>query len=291
MSDPTSLIAEAEKLSKPQSGFFSFLGGSSSSRLEDASDLYVQAANTYRLRKDFLQAGQQFLRAAELQKKLNSHNDVANHLIEAYKCFKSVSPHDAIDALLQAIHIFLTQNGQFRRAANFQMDLSELYEAVGDFNSATENYEKAGDYFSTDQAEALSSKAFLKAADLYASMENYSKAISLYDTIAEKLAANNLSRWSLKEYYFKITLCALCMDDVVEAQKRLDTYAVEDASFGTTREFKLLQDISTIVDSGTAEQFADTVFEFDQYSKLDKLKTQLLLTIKNKIIAKGDDLT
>ena len=46
MSDPRSLIAEAEKLLKPQLGFFLFLSGSSASmRKEDATDLYIQAAN------------------------------------------------------------------------------------------------------------------------------------------------------------------------------------------------------------------------------------------------------
>lgn len=291
MSDAASLIAEAEKLAKPQTGFFSFLGGSSSSRLEDATDLYIQAANSYRLLKNFSEAGKQFVNAAELQKKLNNHNDVANHLIEAYKCYKTTLPQDAIECLSQAIHIFLTQNGQFRRAANFQMDLSELYENVGDLEKATENYEKAGDYFSTDQAEALSSKAFVKAADLNAALQKYSKAIELYDSIIEKMANNNLSRWSLKEYYFKVILCVLCMDDLVEAQKRLDNYAIEDTSFGTTREFKLLLQISEILENGTAEEFADAVYEYDQFSKLDKLKTQLLLNLKNGIIAKGDDLT
>lgn len=291
MSNPASLVAEAEKLAKPQTGLFSFLGGSSSSRLEDASDLYIQAANMYRLEKNFSEAGKQFVNAALLQKKLNSHNDVANNFIEAYKCYKTSSPTDAIECLLKAIHIFLTQNGQFRRAANFQMDLSELYESSGDVENAIENYEKAGDYFSTDQAEALSSKAFSKAADLSAALEKYSKAITLYDNIIQKMAGNNLSRWSLKEYYFKVILCSLCLDDVVEAQKRLDNYALDEPSFATTREFKLLQDISTILENGTPEEFADAVYEFDQFSKLDKLKTKLLLSLKNSIIAKGDDLT
>lgn len=291
MSDPSSLIAEAEKLVRPQTGFFSFLGGSSSSRLEDASDLYIQAANAYRLQKNFSGAGREFVNAAELQRKLNNHNDQANDLIEAYKCYKTVSPTDAIDCLSKAIHIFLTQNGQFRRAANFQMDLAELYESVGDVPNATESYERAGDYFATDQAEALSSKAFSKSADLNAALQNYAKALELYDTIILKMAGNSLSRWSLKEYYFKVILCALCLDDLVEAQKRLDNYALDDPTFATTREFKLLQDVSTIVDSGTAEEFADAVYEFDQFSKLDKLKTQLLLSLKNRIVALGDDLT
>ena len=52
MPDPRSLIAEAEKLLKPQLGFFLFLSGSSASmRKEDATDLYIQAANLYRLKR------------------------------------------------------------------------------------------------------------------------------------------------------------------------------------------------------------------------------------------------
>ncbi|RKP30754.1 hypothetical protein METBISCDRAFT_15570 [Metschnikowia bicuspidata] len=291
MSDPTSLIAQADKLAQPASGFFSFFGGSSSTRLEDASDLYVQAANTYRLQKNFLEAGRQFVKAAELQKKLCSFNDQANYLVEAYKCYKGVAPHDAIECVAQAIRIFLTQNGQFRRAANFQMDLAELCEGMGDVAAAAENFEKAGDYFSTDQAEALSCKAFVKAADLHATQGNYTCAMQFYDTVIQKLAGNSLSRWALKDHFFKAALCALCLEDQVEAQKRLDAYAMEDPAFASTREFELLQDIIAVIESGTADEFADRVYEFDQFSKLDKLKTQMLLKLKNGIISQGDDLT
>lgn len=290
MLDPRSLVAEAEKLKKPQTGFFSsLLGGSSSYRLEEASDLYVQAGNIYRLNKDFSLAGTQFVNAAELQKQLNNQNDVANHLIEAYKCFKSVSPTDAIEALSSAIHIFLTNNGQFRRAANFQMDLAELYELVGDTANATESYEKAGDYFSTDHAEALLNKAYLKCADLNAATGDYKKARGLYDNIIKNSMGNNLSRWSLKDYFLKSLLCTLCMDDVVEALKRINFYGEEEPSWPSTRECKLVQDILDSIDSGDVQAFSDKVYEYDQFSKLDKLKTQLLLKIKNSVVDKDED--
>lgn len=289
MLDPRSLIAEAEKLAKPQTGFFSLFGGSSSYRLEEATDLYIQAANTYRLSKDFGLAGLQFLKAAELQSQLNNHNDVANNLIEAYKCFKSVSPSDAIDALSRAIHIFLTQNGQFRRAANFQMDLAELYEQTGDVENATQSYEKAGDYFSTDHAEALSNKAFLKCADLNAALGAYRKARDLYDGIIKNLLGNNLTKWNLKEYFLKNILCTLCMDDVVDAQKRLDGFCEEEPSWPSTREYKLVLDILASIESGDVQAFSDTVYEYDQFTKLDKLKTQMLLKIKNSVVENDDD--
>lgn len=290
MLDPRYLVAEAEKAAKPQTGFFSSVfGGSSLYRLEEASDLYVQAGNIYRLNKDFSLAGTQFVKAAELQKQLNNQNDVANHLIEAYKCFKSVSPTDAIDALSKAIHIFLTNNGQFRRAANFQMDLAELYELIGDTKNATESYEKAGDYFSTDHAEALLNKAYLKCADLNAVAANFSKARDLYDSIIKNSLGNNLTKWNLKDYFLKSLLCTLCMDDIVETQKRLNLYADDEPSFPSTREYKLVQDILESIDSGDVQTFSDRVYEFDQFTKLDKLKTQLLLKIKNSVVEKDDD--
>ncbi|KAI5966813.1 SEC17 [Candida pseudojiufengensis] len=285
MSDPKSLIAEAEKLLKPQSGFFSFISGSSQSmRKEDATDLYIQAANSYRLKKDFNQAGNSFLKAAEIQQSLNNHNDAANHLVEAYKCFKSNSPKDAIDALTKAIHIFLTQNGQFRRAANFTMDLADLYESVDDVPNAIKSYEQAGDYFQTDNAEALSNKAFLKCADLSASSGNYKKAVELYDQIIKNSLNNSLTKWSLKDYIFKNLLCILCLEDIVEVEKRIEKYNDEDPNWSSSREYKLIEGILESIKNGDVEDFSDKVFEFDKFSKLDKLKTQLLLKIKTSVV-------
>lgn len=290
MSDPRSLIAEAEKLLKPQLGFFLFLSGSSASmRKEEATDLYIQAANQYRLQKDFNQAGTQFVKASEIQDELGNFNDSANHLVEAYKCFKGTSPTDAITSLSKAIHIFLTQNGQFRRAANFTMDLAELYETVNDVENAIKSYEQAGDYFTTDHAEALANKSFLKCADLAAGNNQYKKAIELYDTIIKQLINNSLTRWSLKDYFLKVILCVLCTDDIIEAQKRNENYLAEDPNWGQSREYKLLEGILKAINDGDLEAFTDTVFEYDQFSKIDKLKTLLLLTIKNSVVDKDED--
>lgn len=290
MTDPRATILEAEKLLKPQLGLILFFSGSSNSyRLEEATDLYIQAANQYRLTKDYDQAGHQFVKAANIQKQLKNHNDVANNLVEAYKCFKDVSPHDAIDSLSQAIHIFLTQNGQFRRAANFTMDLGELYESITDLPNAIKSYEQAGDYFVTDHAEALSNKAYLKCADLSALSNDYSKAIELYDNIIKKSVGNSLSKWNLKDYFLKSILCILCLGDSIEARKKLDSFANEEPSFEATREFKLINDILEAIDQGDNQMFTDKVFEFDQFSKLDKLKTQLLLKIKNSVVEPEED--
>lgn len=291
MSDPKQLIAQAESLQKPQSGFMLlFTGSSNSYRMEEATDLYVQAANTYRLNKDFNSAGKLYVKASEIQEKLGNHNDVANHLVEAYKCFKGVSPQDAISSLKKAVHIFLTQNGQFRRAANFMGDLGELYESVGDTDNAIASYEQAGDYFQTDRAEALSNKSYLKSADLCALSGDYKKAVELYDIVIRQLLGNNLTRFSMKDYFFKVILCVLAMDDVIEARKRNETFLGDEPTWESTREYKLVGEILEAIDQGDIDGFQDKVFEFDQFSKLDRLKTQLLLKIKDTVDKDDDDL-
>ncbi|CUM62664.1 uncharacterized protein PRCAT00000218001 [Priceomyces carsonii] len=290
MADPRSLISEAEKLTKPQLGVLLFFTGSSQSyRLEEASDLFIQAGNLYRLKKEFKEAGDQFVKAADIQEGLGNHNDVANNLVEAYKCYKGVSPSEGIQSLSKAIHIFLTQNGQFRRAANFTGDLAELYESVGDTENAIKSYEQAGDYYVTDHAEALSNKSYLKCADLCALKEDYKKAVELYDTLIKNLLGNNLTKWSLKDYFFKSILCILCLHDTIEALKKSENYLMEEPSWQSTREYKLIQDILDAIEQGDVQLFSDKVFEYDQFSKLDKLKTQLLLTIKNSVVEKDDD--
>jgi alpha-soluble NSF attachment protein len=53
-----------------------------------------------------------------------------------------------------------------------------------------------------------------------------------------------------------------------------------DITFPSTRECQLLQSIIEAVDQGDDEAFSDTVFQYDQLSKLDKWKTTMLLRVK-----------
>lgn len=289
MADPRELIQEAEKLLKPQGWLSSIVSGSSLySRQEDASDLYVQAGNQYLLKRDFSNAATQFKKASHIQKDLGNNNDVANYLIEAYKSYKFVSAQDAIECLSEAIDIYSGKNGQFRRAANCTMDLGALYESIDDVAKAGEAYEKAGQLYTVDHAEALSSKAFTKAADLYATSGNYAKAIEFYEAVSQVKVHESLSAWRLKEYYLKIILCSLALDDVVGAKRRLDEYSAE-GTWETTREYKLVTELLDAIDQGDVQAFTDKVFEYDQFSKLDKLKTSLLLTIKKSVFEKDED--
>lgn len=71
-------------------GWFSF--SSSSNRYEEAGDLFQQAANQYKIDKDFKSAGDSFAKEAECREKSGENNDAANAWWNAAKAFKQGFP-------------------------------------------------------------------------------------------------------------------------------------------------------------------------------------------------------
>lgn len=84
------------------------------------------------------------------------------------------------------------------------------------------------------------SACFLKVAQFAATLEQYDRAIGLFESVAEKSVGNNLTKWSVREYLLKAGICLLCTNDVVRIGTSLEKYKNMDATFAETRECKLL---------------------------------------------------
>ncbi|KAI7238423.1 TPR-like protein [Hortaea werneckii] len=287
--DPRALLQKADKQAASAGSGFSLFGGRAE-KYEAAAELYIQAANAFRLQKSSKEAGQCFEKAASLQtNQLKEPDDAANTLTEAFKSYRKDEPEDAARCLEQAIQHY-TLKGNFRRAATHKQNLAELYEVeMGDGKRAAEAYETAAGWYENDNAEALANKLFLKLADLSAVESDYYKAISNYEKVAKSSINNNLMKWSVKEYLLKAGICHLCTGDSVATNRALESYRDLDPSFSQTREHQLLSDLVEAVDEGDQEKFADKLFQYDQMSKLDKWKTTLLLRVKENIEEKGED--
>lgn len=184
-----------------------------------------------------------------------------------------------------------TLRGQFRRAANHQMELGELFEKeLDDPTRAIDSFNTAGDWYFQDQAEALSNKAFLRVADLAGLHGEYARAVENFDRVAKQSLNNNLTKWGLKEHFLKAGLCRIADQDTVSAERAMEEYVEWDPNFATTREYQLLREILEAVKNGDQEALAKAAYEFDQFSKLDKWKTDLLMRIKDQISSAEDDL-
>jgi alpha-soluble NSF attachment protein len=118
---------------------------------------------------------------------------------------------------------------------------------------------------------------------------DYHKSIELYEKVAKVSVANQLMKYSVKDYLLKSGICLLAAGDMVTTNQALEKYRELDPPFTSTREHQLLVDLAETVEAGDPEAFADKLFQYDQVSKLDKWKTTLFLRIKNGIEERGED--
>jgi Soluble NSF attachment protein, SNAP len=52
----------------------------------------------------------------------------------------------------------------------------------------------------------------LKVAQFAGTLEDYERAIEVFERVASKSLENNLTKWSVREYLFKCMICVLCLE-------------------------------------------------------------------------------
>lgn len=179
---------------------------------------------------------------------------MANTLQEAFKVYKEDYPEDAARCLTQAIDHYVYK-GNYRRAATQKQTLAEMYEQKNDMLNARSAYSDAAQWFEDDNAPANANKLNLKAAEFAAWGSDYLDAVQRFEHVAEKAGVNNLMKYSLKIYLLNAGICHLALD-IVGAKRALERYREIDPQFPATDQYKLLADLTEIVEQGDSEAFA-----------------------------------
>ncbi|KAF8585554.1 vesicular-fusion protein SEC17 [Ramaria rubella] len=275
------LLAKAEKKFGSSGGWLGF--GSGSSKFEEAGDLYQQAANQFKIDKQFKEAGQAFSKEAECREKANESNEAANAWWNAAKAYKQGYPELALEALANTV-TFLTQAGRFRQAADREKEIAQIHlKESNDLSKACQSYERAGEWYAQEDAHATANACLKDAADLHAELDEFADAIKLYEKVAQYSLTSNLTKYSVKDYWLRASLCALAMRDPVTAKRNLNRYSMEDVTFPTTREAKFVGSMIESIEAGDAEAWTAAVVEYDQVMKLDNWKTKILVKVKRTI--------
>ncbi|XP_023934537.1 alpha-soluble NSF attachment protein [Bicyclus anynana] len=275
------LMAEAEKkLNSSKSFLGSLFGGSS--KVEEAVDCYLRAANLFKMSKKWPQAGQAFCLAAQLHLKAGVRHDAATNFVDASNCYKKCDPNEAVSCLLKAIEIY-TDMGRFTVAAKQHQNIAELYETeCVDLARAMQHYEQAADYFRGEESTSSANKCMLKLAQYAAQLEHYDKAIQIYEQIAKSSLDNSLLKYSAKEYMFRAALCHLCVD-ILNAQHALEKYCGLYPAFTDTRECKLIKELIEHLEDQNVDAYTEAVKTYDSISRLDQWYTTMLVRIKKQI--------
>lgn len=272
------LIAQAEKKVKSSQGFLGGLFGGTS-KLEDAAELYISAGNMFKMAQKWSAAGTAFMEAAQLQITLQSKHEAGQRFVDAGNCFKKTDVEEAVRAFEMAINIY-TDMGRFTMAAKHHITVAEIHEAnSSDLEKAIFHYEQAAQYYRGEESNSSANKCLLKVAMYSAQMEEYAKALEIYEQVAADAIESSLLKYSAKEYFFKAALCHMCID-IVEAQRAVDKYCDMYPAFQDTRECKLLRTLLEAKEEENVESFTEAVKEYDSISRLDQWLTTILLRIK-----------
>ncbi|XP_023377903.1 alpha-soluble NSF attachment protein isoform X1 [Pteropus vampyrus] len=205
------LLAEAERKVKNSQSFFSGLFGGSS-KIEEACEIYARAANMFKMAKNWSAAGNAFCQAAQLHLQLQSKHDAATCFVDAGNAFKKADPQEAINCLMRAIEIY-TDMGRFTIAAKHHVSIAEIYETeLVDIEKAIAHYEQSADYYKGEESNSSANKCLLKVAGYAAQLEQYQKAIDIYEQVGTNAMDSPLLKYSAKDYFFKAALCHFCID-------------------------------------------------------------------------------
>ncbi|GAB6020995.1 hypothetical protein CHUAL_003635 [Chamberlinius hualienensis] len=280
------LMAEASKKLKSSQGLFGSLFGGSS-KVEEACEMYVRAANMFKMAKKWSEAGNAFCEAAQLHFKAGSRHDAATAYVDAGNCYKKIDAKESISVLLKAVDIY-TDMGRFTIAAKHHITIAEIYESdVIELDKAIQHYELAADYFKGEESNSSANKCLLKVAQYAAQLEQYDKAIELYERVGQASLESSLLKYSAKEHFFRAALCHLCVD-LLNAQHAVQKYEDMYPAFIDSREHKLLKNLMLHLEEQNVDGFTDAVKEYDSISRLDQWYTTILLRIKKQVADQTD---
>ncbi|XP_011825220.1 PREDICTED: alpha-soluble NSF attachment protein isoform X1 [Mandrillus leucophaeus] len=233
------LLAEAERKVKNSQSFFSGLFGGSS-KIEEACEIYARAANMFKMAKNWSAAGNAFCQAAQLHLQLQSKHDAATCFVDAGNAFKKADPQEAINCLMRAIEIY-TDMGRFTIAAKHHISIAEIYETeLVDIEKAIAHYEQSADYYKGEESNSSANKCLLKVAGYAALLEQYQKAIDIYEQVGTNAMDSPLLKYSAKDYFFKAALCHFCID-MLNAKLAVQKYEELFPAFSDSRECKLMK--------------------------------------------------
>ncbi|PSS33268.1 Alpha-soluble NSF attachment protein [Actinidia chinensis var. chinensis] len=181
-------------------------------------------------------------------------------------------------------------------SARYYKEIAELYEADQSFEKAIVYFERAVDLYQSEEVTSTANQLRQKIAQFAAQLEQYQKAIEIYEDIARDSLNNNLLKYGVKGHLLNAGICQLCKGkgETVAINNALERYQELDPNFSGSREHRLLAEVAEAIDQEDVAKFTDAVKEFDSMTKLDAWKTTLLLRVKEAIKAKEleeDDLT
>eukprot|EP00796_Vickermania_ingenoplastis_P011798 gene11798-8109_t len=253
-----------------------------------AQELYTKAGAQYKLKGDYLRAAEAYTKAAECAVKIKNPFQVAEDYNEAAMMFlKASSPkfEATMDLAVQA----LIDNNRLSRAADMVTKAAEQYRSMGMLDKSLAAYQKAEKFYTADSQAMKSNKCKQVQAEIYSELQQYGKALPLYEDLAKGMLGGPL-KFQAADMQVKAMLCrfAMMMPDerlmqVEECKEQLELYTQTNPYLEGSREEEVLRLLLEAIGAEDMLKFEEALLLLQQLKMLDDWKTAVLLVIRDNM--------
>ena len=288
--NPDELVRKARGKLSP--GFFGKMFSSKESRVDEAMELLTAAAQMYKMRKNWAQAGETYEEMARIDDEQEG-GSAYTYYQDAAHCFSFVDKNRSDQDLDRAI-VSCERLGKYMQAGKTSQRIANEFEENFNYEKAIEKYKKAAEYFAMESQNTKSNQqqCLLKVADLMCisgHKDMLTEAPKIYEKLGMQYLTVPLLKSSAKDMFFKCVMIFIAKKDEVSAEVALNKYLLEDPTFDDTRDSKFLKNaIKFITDPPDPEGFRKEIQSYKTLRELDKWKlTMFAMAIKN--IEKPED--
>ena len=288
--NPDELVRKAH--SKLAPGFFGKMFSSKESRVEEAIELLSNAANMYKIRKNWARAGETYEELARLD--TESGGGMAySYYQDASHCFSFTDKNRSDQNLDRAIES-CERVGKYMQAGKTAQRIANELEENFNYEKAIEKYKKAAEYYAMESqnTKSMQQQCLLKVADLMCISNHkdmFTEAPKIYEKLGMQYLTVPILKSSAKDMFFKCVMIFIAKKDEVSAEVALKKYLLEDPTFDDTRDSKFLKNAITFIsEPPNPEGFRKEIQSYKTLRELDKWKlTMFAMAIKN--IEKQED--
>ena len=255
----------------------------SSTKYDDAAELFQKAGNLFKSSNDFLEAADAYQRAAEIHKKIDNQNDCNNCYTNAAQCYRKAGKKDeAINIMSNVIDTHIS-NGKFNNAAKLCAELGDMSKEEGDYETAVKYYRDAINYYVNDNRPVAAQQLKSSVAEMLAFDSKYTEAAEEYEKIGMECINTGTSKWGAKEHFFNSVICHILNQDDIGAEQAIDRFEDVDPSVSSKRDYDFLKQFNIAVKNSDTDKMDQLLSTYTSIKKLDPTKKVLVERIKTRI--------
>jgi tetratricopeptide (TPR) repeat protein len=284
--DPDELVKKAQKKLDP--GFFKAMFSDTNERAEKAIRYYTEAAEIYKIKREWIKAADCYMEIANLKEGLKE--DQTESFNEALLCYNKGGDTEKDEKITNRIINIYVKNGEFSNAGELVFEKAKklLEKANGDekkIKEILELYEQSLDYYQMDKNAIEHKTNEIKEAKadlivLNGIKEELSQAKHIYEELAQFYSKSKSGNIFSKDYYAKIIFIYLAYEDFATAKAFLNKYYEQDGDLYKSDIASFLENLIAcmenngldIKDESNVEVSEDNILNFDIACQLYKKK-------------------